>query len=213
VPAPAPAYDRTEPDYCEACHFFPGSAVMPFVVDTWLDSSHANSYHGFNGNTYCAVCHSPFQADPSATQNDNDPVAIENWEAVTCGACHPPHDLRVEWGTPIGNYDVAAQSWIPVYEEDANDLCTHCHAGMQQKDFHSYAKVMYHKKGVRCIDCHMPKIPNDVVAGDTTNRRTHDFKVGLNLPYSCITAECHANKTEQWAAKQIAKNKIHGKTK
>jgi len=205
----AGAYDYTEADTCRGCHFYPGNVVMQFTVDKWKVSNHAQSHHGFNGNTYCAGCHAPFQADPAATGDDNEPVSIDDWESVTCGSCHPPHDLRVEWGTPIGNYDVDAGGWTPVYEEDADSLCEHCHTGdRHSREFQGFGTAMDHK-GVRCIDCHMAEIPNGLDPGRMT--RTHDFHVEANLPYSCITSECHSNKKEDWAIKQIGKDKIHGK--
>jgi hypothetical protein len=226
------AFDRSESNSCAGCHFFPGNAVMPFTVDTWLESDHANSYRGFLGNTYCARCHSPFQADPLATHGENEDVPSEEWEAVTCGACHPPHDLRVEWGTPIGIYDVDAGEWSPVNREDVNDLCLHCHSGEEPHnepvEFQGFGKVMYEKKGVRCIDCHMAKVPNTVVAEETW-RHAHDMGVGGDVvegpeddgalliedkeQYSCgtIPGGCHDNKTKEWALKQLEKQKIHGK--
>ena len=77
-------------------------------------------------NTYCARCHSPFQADPEATYGTSELVAEADWQAVTCGSCHPPHSLRVAWGTPIGNFDVDASTpenpvWVPVFEEEADE--------------------------------------------------------------------------------------------
>ena len=55
------AYDRSEAEYCSGCHINPN---MQFVVDNWFNSNHAESFNGFNGNTYCAECHTPIQADP-----------------------------------------------------------------------------------------------------------------------------------------------------
>jgi hypothetical protein len=211
----AAAYDRTEVEACGGCHFYPGSVVMQFTTGTWLESNHAFSNHGFNSNTYCAGCHSPFQADAAATRDDNDPVPLDEWEAVTCASCHPPHDLRVEWGTPIGTYDVETGDWSPVYEEEADELCRHCHKGSRHAgiEFQAFGNVMSEHKGVRCIDCHMPKVQNTLDADRMT--RSHDFLVGANLPYSCGTnaGGCHANHKESWAAKQILKGKIHGKMK
>lgn len=205
----ATAEDRTEAEDCAACHFAPH---MAWVVDTYYDSSHAMSFGSPQANTYCAKCHSPFQADPDASYGNKEPVPQDEWEAVTCGSCHPPHDLRVEWGTPIGNYDIAAADWSPLY--DANELCVSCHTGSRHTgpdEFKGYGDVMFHKKDVGCIDCHMAKVPTDY---DPEERRhTHTFDVGANLPYSCGVGPggCHSNHKEEWAAKQILKNKIHGK--
>ena len=62
------------------------------------------------------------------------------------------------------------------------------------------------------MDCHMPIVPYVDQFDIETEGRTHNWKVAENLPYSCGTMAggCHANKTDEWALKQIAKNKIHG---
>ena len=204
VPASAGAYDRSEQEGCAGCHYTP---VMPFTAGTYLESNHADSYQAYLGNTYCASCHSPFQADPDATHSDSVPVPLVEWEAVTCGSCHPPHDLRVLWGTPIGTYDIATEEWTPVYEDEANVLCENCHSGSRHsKDFQGFGQSMAEHKGVRCIDCHMPKVPNEDLM-----TRTHNFAVVDNVQYSCGVggAGCHANHKVDWAVKQILKEKIH----
>ena len=212
VASTAFAYNFDEANACASCHY-PTGAHMPYVVDKWFDSKHAQSYGVYQGNTYCANCHAPFQADPLADHANNVPVSPDEWEAVTCGACHPPHNLRVEWGTTIGIYDIATEEYSPLNVDDSNALCTNCHTGMRHsQDFQGYGQVMFHKKGVQCIDCHMAKIP---VADGLKDRAAHDFNVAANLPYSCgtIAGGCHSNHKESWALKQIAKKRIHGEKK
>ena len=71
---------------------------------------------------------------------------------------------------------------------------------------------MFEHKGVRCVDCHMPKVP--MVAGvETKMVHSHSWGVASTLPHSCGTTEggCHSNHKHEWAVKQIAKGKIHGK--
>ena len=212
------AHDRSEADACEGCHFYPGNVIMQFYVPIWKTSYHGETFRGNNANTYCAQCHSPFEADPLAIEGDSDPVPFESWQDVTCGACHPPHDLRVEWGTPIGLYDINTGGWIPVYPEQSNDLCsTNCHAGNKHLvDFKAVGKLMFEKKAVLCVDCHLPKVPNTEDPGRFT--RSHSLSVEANLPWSCgiegeNSVNCHQGKTEHWAEKQINKMKIHGKNK
>ena len=214
VGSPAWAYDRTEAENCGGCHFEP---KMALVVEMWLESNHADSFHGFNGNTYCAECHAPMEADPLATDDDNDLVPFEEWQAVTCAACHPPHSLRVLWETPIATYDITTGEYSPLYvdEGEADLLCVHCHTGVRHagKDFQGFGKAM-HKKDVDCIDCHMAKVPRDVEETEV-QAYTHDFNVMQNLPWSCGTyvGGCHSNHSEVWALKQLQKGKIHGKDK
>jgi hypothetical protein len=212
----AQGHDRTESDACNDCHLYPGDVVMTFYISTWEASEHGDSFGTDQGNTYCAQCHSPLQADLAATSGTNDPISISDWQDVTCSVCHPPHNLRVEWGTPTGLYDISTGGWTPVYREESNDLCTtNCHAGDKHLvDFKAVGSLMVEKKAVLCIDCHIPKVPN---TEDTNDRltRTHSLKVSDNVPWSCgIYPEgCHESKTEKWAQKQINKMKIHGKNK
>jgi hypothetical protein len=214
------AYDRTEAENCAGCHFNPNMAE---VVATWEESAHASTFHGFNGNTYCSGCHSPLEADAAATSSSNAPVPLETWQSVTCASCHPPHDLRVEWETPLGLYDIAANAdpnnypdmgYVPLYRDESNLLCESCHTGLRHtRDFQGFGRSMFEKKAVMCIDCHMAVVPNPVQGEPPF--ATHTFDVAANLPWSCGTVPdgCHSNKTEAWAAKQIAKEKLHGKLK
>jgi hypothetical protein len=175
---------------------------MPEVVDDWYESNHANSNSGYNANTYCAECHAPFQADPDATHSDNDPVPTEEWQGVTCGACHPPHNLRLEWGTPMGNYDIETQDWIPVYEEDADALCEYCHTGSRhEKEFQGYGKSM-HKKDVKCMDCHLAEVPDETPRG---GHLSHTFDVYPEFSCGLENEDCHPNHKLDWAEKQIEK--------
>ena len=202
--------DHTEANDCASCHYGAGGVVMPAVVAQWEGSAHGNSYSESNGNTYCASCHSQGLADPDASYGNNDPVPQEDWQDVTCSSCHPPHDLRVEWGTPIGTYDVDTSEWSPVQVEDSNELCTSCHAGTRHgKDFKGFGQSMFDKKGVDCVDCHMPEVPLEGASDGVI--RSHTWTVWDNLPQSCgLESGCHSNHSEKWAEKQIAKEKIHG---
>jgi formate-dependent nitrite reductase cytochrome c552 subunit len=199
--------DLSEPDYCaNSCHYNPTqNDIQSQIADEWKTSSHARSYRSYIANTQCAVCHSPFQGDADATRDTRESVPYDDWEGVTCGACHPSHDDRVEWGTPIGNYDVAAGEHFPVYE--ANELCLYCHDGAKishaeaDLDTQGYTQIM-HKKGVTCVDCHMPSVPYGV----DEEYELHSFHTPEGST-SCglDNDDCHPNHTEDWAQKQIEK--------
>jgi nitrate/TMAO reductase-like tetraheme cytochrome c subunit len=236
-PVASAAQDRTEFQECSDCHIPPpsaGPALMDFTAATWLFSDHANSNHGFNQRNFCAECHSPLDADP------NDPagaIPLEDWQAVTCSSCHLPHALAVIVGTRVGNFVVGSGDqpnsilpeingeWEPIFHGEENDLCVNCHTGPGHpgdQEFQAFGKVMFKHKGVRCIDCHMPKIPIDVPVSDSypdgiRPSRTHVFSINAGdedfVRYSCGTegAGCHANHKTDWAVKQIGKGKIHGK--
>jgi len=198
--------DHSEAESCGGCHSNP---KMGEVVDQWEESAHGNSYdNGSGANTYCASCKSPMVAVPGA-ERPGVPIDQAVWQDVTCSACHPPHDLRVQWGTPIGTYDVANAEWSPVY--DSNELCVFCHTGSHHaRDFKGFGQSMYDKQGVKCNDCHMPQVPSEAEPGDVIH--SHTWEVEDNLPYSCGLQDggCHDNHSEKWAEKQINKSKIHG---
>lgn len=201
--------NHTEPVNCAGCHR--NGSPMPVVVQQWNTSEHGNSYdEGSGANTYCARCKAPLNADPLATYRNNKLIPVEEWKDVTCSACHPPHDKRVEWGTPIGIYNISTQDWTPVY--NPNELCVNCHTGSNHaKDFHGFGQAMYDKKEVQCNDCHMPEVPVEVEGGIIRDTQSHTWRVEENLPYSCGVegTGCHANKKLEWAVKEIEKMKIH----
>jgi formate-dependent nitrite reductase cytochrome c552 subunit len=210
----AVAYDDTEANYCGSCHFFPGSAVMTPTVADWFTSGHGNSSQGYNQNTYCANCHSPFQADAAAHHDTGIFIPDEEWQNITCATCHPPHNLRVEWGTPVATYDVASAEYTPIYEGELDAICLSCHTGSRHsKEFAGFGQAMFEHKGVECVDCHMPAVPNDLDPGRMT--MSHTFSATDNVAYSCgtVAGGCHSVHKPEWAVKQIAKDKIHGKTK
>lgn len=211
-------YDWSEGEDCSHCHFNP---KMEDVAESWSESTHADSYKFYKAKDRCAKCHAPLDygdqppSIPGEEPGDPPqevPIPIADWQGVTCSACHPPHNLRVEWGTPIGTYDYETETWTPVYEEDIDDLCLFCHDGDKKghaevdEETQGYTQIM-HKKGVSCVDCHMG-------ATDAGNGEfmSHGFKIPGEDPdvNSCGTGEdgnpdCHPNHTDDWAQKQIDK--------
>ncbi len=206
-PSPADAIDHSESEGCAGCHINPFQVL---IVDQWLSSHKAWSYHGYGANTYCANCHSPRQADADATYRDNDPVDFDDFEAITCGSCHTHHG-QCDPGPRIGYFDPAIGDNVCV--ETTNELCQHCHTGSRHaaREFKAFGKVMFERKGVTCVDCHMPKVPLEV-NGVVSMKHSHTFDVEGALPYSCGTLPggCHENKKTEWAQKQIDKGLIHG---
>ena len=191
---------------CAGCHDNP---QMAFVANKWLQSMHANSYGASQGNTFCAQCHAPFQADANATATNNAPIPPEMWQGVTCPSCHPSHDQMTAWGTPIATYDVATGTHTPVALADANQLCMHCHTGLHAAKFEGPGLLMV-QTGVRCIDCHMAKVPSG--HRNVPDTAAHDFKVAANLPNSCamFAGGCHSDGTQAWALQEIRSGAIHG---
>ena len=207
----------------------------------WWDSAHAQSQYGWSStatshgwvqpdgpygetdNTFCAFCHSPLQADGTATFFNGsvvNPVIVPTFQGVTCGSCHPSNTVAAEilklYPTAISGGETAtlirgkdpteASSWIPILPGQENQFCLTCHEqNPHNPEANSTFKVMF-DAGVTCIDCHMaPYIVG--IAGNTTGtpvgltERFHDWKVAENLPYSCGTQgslnqfSCHSEFT------------------
>ncbi len=103
---------------------------------------------------------------------------------------------------------MATRTHSPVPLGDADVLCTQCHTGDFAPGFQGYGDYM-HYAGVRCIDCHMAKIPSgDPAIGE---RAAHNFKVAANLPYSCGTVPggCHARRPMSWAVRILELGPMH----
>jgi hypothetical protein len=162
-------------------------SYSPDVRTEWEGSEHANSYdEGQGANTYCAQCKSPGNWDPEATYGNYEVVAEEDWEGITCGDCHSIlHDF-----------------------ENPNELCESCHEGSRHESVYTpgFGKNMF-KKGVECLDCHMPDVPHEVYSPG--EHASHSWEI---IPeYSCGVEndDCHVNKDVEWAEKQIEKDNVH----
>jgi hypothetical protein len=238
LPNPVQGQDRSEYDDCRGCHTTVNGEQIPrahmqFTADTWLKSGHANSNYGFNEVQVCAACHSPRDFESEA--DPFDPIALENWQGVTCGSCHLSHHLAGEVGTRIGNWIVGSEdpedenSWVLRYR-DLNAQCEYCHPG------HSLAEQGFTEAGaamasfLTCVDCHMPKIviPVDPRAygGRYENGRPtsiHDFGFhfddmeALETKVEAACMYCHGifpgdkMKTTSKAIQMIAEGAVHGR--
>jgi Tfp pilus assembly protein PilF len=104
---------------------------------------------------------------------------------VTCSDCHQPHTLKLR--------------------AQGNSLCAKCHSpGKYDTSDHHMHKL--NTDGAQCVNCHMPSKNYMVV----DPRRDHSFRkprpdltVKLGVPNAC--ANCHTDKSAQWAAKQLEK--------
>lgn len=209
---PAVAQDCPLPgpyEPCDGCHVPGLNPNVELAFETWVMSEHLNGVTF--GPDFCKNCHQPFRADEPCGEPDRV-------YGIECAVCHTPRgdecdrELRV-WDRSLCEYGP------PIEHHDLDELCLTCH---NQPDIigHSafdappqgFGKAMLVQQGVQCVDCHMPIVPFVDRFGIETEGRTHNWKVAENLPYSCGTMDggCHANKTDEWALKQIAKNKIHG---
>ncbi len=103
---------------------------------------------------------------------------------VTCSNCHEPHSLALR--------------------EQGNGLCAQCHlpAKFDAAEHHNHQQG---SAGAQCINCHMPSKTYMVV----DDRRDHSIRVprpdlsaSIGTPNAC--AKCHADRTADWAAQNIA---------
>ncbi len=117
---------------------------------------------------------------------------------LQCLDCHDSHGSRHHLST--------------IKSGATNALCLTCHAPEKSAGL-DYANISEHTHhaptsvGSRCIECHMPKTGKNSVAGESRN---HTFAfispadtIKYGDPNSCNG--CHADKTPQWAAAELAK--------
>ena len=106
---------------------------------------------------------------------------------VICTDCHDAHSGRLR--------------------ADGNAVCATCHRpGHYDTPTHHH-----HKPGTdaaRCVQCHMPARTYMVVH----RRHDHSFRVprpdlsvALGTPNTCADAECHRDRSAQWAAEAVVK--------
>ncbi len=113
-------------------------------------------------------------------------------KGVSCLNCHDPH---------------GADLILP-----GNATCTQCHSEGGNPDFPSLRLAEYdspshhhHAEGTQCVSCHM--IERDYMGID--GRHDHSFRVPrpdlgaqIGAPDACT--DCHADRSQEWAAAQIA---------
>jgi predicted CXXCH cytochrome family protein len=103
---------------------------------------------------------------------------------VTCSNCHDPHSAKLR--------------------AEGNALCAQCHLP-EKFDVAAHHHHQQGSTGAQCVNCHMPTKNYMVV----DVRRDHsirvprpDLSVSLGTPNAC--AQCHADRSAQWAADTVA---------
>ena len=192
-----------------------GHRDTKWVIDPASGNAHINTPQGANNEIQvCARCHSrrtQLSGDyryeslmdthlPSLLQQtlyhvDGQIKEEETYEygsflqskmyraGVICSNCHEPHSLKLR--------------------APENEVCLQCHA------VNKYDSTTHHfhdmgSAGSYCIDCHMLGKTYMVV----DSRRDHSFRIPrpdlserLGTPNPCV--ECHANKSNRWAANML----------
>ncbi|MHC4955346.1 MAG: HEAT repeat domain-containing protein [Planctomycetota bacterium] len=101
---------------------------------------------------------------------------------LRCTDCHPAH---------VGGVKKPAH---------ADALCTNCHPG-----FANRAHTHHDPKqaGARCIECHMPRLLDGVMAHQRDHRIRSPLPESPHVADACTA--CHADKDKTWAAKAYRK--------
>ena len=221
---------------CEACHG-PGETHMAWTKSKSGDDPYAalpmGPGHQAQELEVCGPCHSrreafsQLQPHAGAPFHDNYALALltpdlyfgdgqqrdevfilgsflqskMKAKGVTCSNCHEPH----------GGGLVA----------EGNAVCTQCHSPAGNDSFPSLRKADFdspehhhHKPGseaAQCVTCHMPERSYMLI----DPRRDHFFRRPDPLQSKAAGAPdvctgCHADKTAEWAAEQIASWKPAG---
>jgi PGF-CTERM protein len=196
---------------CEACHG-PASAHISKGGGKGVGILNNNS------SELCGNCHTRGMDNTKIMSKDGFVEHHEQYPEFlnsphkdkTCVTCHDPHK-----GTHIGATN-------PIEGAGIKTDCSTCHS----KQVSDFTGTTMQKAGVKCINCHMPKVGKSAV-GDaakfTGDVREHIFKINsdpnakmfsddgkfangyLTLDFTCLS--CHNSKDKAWAG-QYAKG-IH----
>ena len=144
------AYPRPDWEQCVQCHDHPEGVRHAddhgLLASSIGASAHNNSDGLHASTTRCQRCHSvegsvalaqyTGDAEVMHLMDDLDPIAAEeDLHAVTCAACHIPHDDSGRWENFIVNdNDLASGDWDPNGNgiADQFDFCTSCHTYYNQ---------------------------------------------------------------------------------
>jgi hypothetical protein len=205
-----PGYDYSEPNGCTSCHFVYGAKgdhmleavgvkfddktkLFSFTGNGWFASQHSRSNYGTTQNTYCAKCHSPLQAKIESTYSNGvfrktEQIPEGKVEGVVCASCHPTSASAKILGRRVGIYQFEKDRSKPeaykvIKEGEEDKLCLNCH--MQRHDTNNIAFKAMYNIGVRCMDCHLAPYGKTNDGQGIVDKRFHNFKVAVNLPFSC----------------------------
>src|SRR5690349_4956978 len=165
---PAPAQSRAflSSEQCAACH--------AQVFAEWKESWHSRSWSDPDvlalsndfANSDCIDCHAPRPVFETGIGQRVLPRTTRRAEGVDCIACHLLPDGGA--GTVAGTLDDASAACKPVSVRDLAqpEFCGVCHD--QHKTVQQWKETDYAKRGVGCMDCHMP-----FRGGDPNRGRDH----------------------------------------
>lgn len=175
-PPPAEARVFTSSEQCAACH--------AEVYGEWRNSWHSRSWTDPDvlalsndfANTDCIDCHAPRPVFETGVGQRVLPRSARRAEGVDCIACHLlPAGAA---GTVAGTIDAPNAECKPVATRELTqpEFCGACHD--QHKTVEQWRATEYAKRGVGCIDCHMPYRGGDPNRGrDHTMHGAHDIEL------------------------------------
>jgi len=212
-------------------------------------SGHQDGLKGIKGTwaapgIQCEACHGPGLTHTKST--DKKDIKIDR-SAAACGKCH----IRGKPNT------IPAKGGFIRHHEQFNELlasphktltCVSCHnphkraqfsikadcASCHNQQLQDYQGSTMHKRGVTCIDCHMPKAAKSATKKSTVEAdvRSHLFKIGItkqsmfykkqvkgktksfakgfvSADFACLS--CHKDKDINWAREKSVKVHQAGK--
>jgi predicted CXXCH cytochrome family protein len=187
-------------DVCLSCHRAgkPAGNEYAWAVGYQPGKDLSKYWHGFEHQDSKET--PEFWHNGTAHKNrvqGNTFVESEMYHAgLQCTNCHDSHGSR--------------HRSMTIKSAETNALCLTCHGPGKQAgpEYKVLADHTHHgalSTGSRCIECHMPKTGENTVPAEARNH-TFDFispaaTIKDGDPNSCNT--CHADKTPQWALKQV----------
>jgi hypothetical protein len=175
-------------ELCTKCHKgsgdFEAEPHAANLAQAWQNSAHADTFKGYNNNSYCAHCMSPYQGDPTAAHDNNEPVSEENWTGVTCIVCHDQHSLELAFYNGSGREDSVT---------NPAELCGSCHTGSRHPQYPDWSESTHstslelteENNNTFCAKCHSPHESDpDATLSNNTGIIEDDW-TGIN----CIV--CH----------------------
>jgi predicted CXXCH cytochrome family protein len=172
-------------DYAWAVGYQPGMDLAKFWKGLEPEAGKQTAEFWHNGT-----------AHKNRVQGNTFLQSVMAHEGLQCTACHDAH------GSSHRSQNLKSA--------DTNALCLTCH-GPEKSPGPKYKSLSDHthhgllSAGSRCIECHMAKTGENSVAGEARNHTFAFISPAETLksgdPNSCNG--CHADKTADWALKQV----------
>ena len=131
----------------------------------------------------CVNCHAPANlldlAENAHPVQRTDAVQL----GVDCVSCHVSEQGIMGSGrSTVAPHEVIADERFQDASLSSTAICARCHAEAQANVVAEWQQTPFARKGITCLDCHMPKLQAPSVAGGPVRlRRSHRFLSDKNL--------------------------------